>query len=134
MDIYEKVGSYTVDFSKCLNTNGTLNIETVKEVYQKIALEIITNEIKPNSPVRREYFNFFCNLSGLKGRELAQYLDLADGQISQWRRDDTKNISDLSWGQMRAFFGDLFKNKEITNPAFIANKNFHEKKKIIAVS
>lgn len=133
MDIYEKIGTYNVDFSKCLNANGSLKLDSIKEVYQKIALDIISNEIKPENTLRREYFNFFCNLSELKGRELAQYLDLADGQISQWRRDESKNISDLSWGQIRAFFGDLFKNKEITNPAFIANKNFHEKKKQITI-
>lgn len=67
------------------------------------------------------HFNFLVNVSGLRGRELASYLKVEPGNISQWRRE--KGISAVAWQAFRIFFFDLFTNGKVTNKVLLSNRD-----------
>lgn len=121
MIMYDKIGHYEIDMRPYLTEKGTLDLDKAHEAYKKIALKIIAEQPLPEKELRHEYFNFFCNISALRGKELAAYLNVQPGQISQWRRNKEKDISPISWLPIRIFFADLFENGRVTNKALISN-------------
>lgn len=65
------------------------------------------------------HFNFLVSITGLRGKELARYLQVEPSNISQWRRE--KGISAVAWQAFRVFFFDLFTNGKITNEVLLSN-------------
>jgi len=122
----EKVGNYDVDLSPALLENGNLDANKSSEIYRQLGMRICAEQDAPSRELKQEYFNFLCNISSLKGSQIAQYLKLDRGQISQWRRSD-KEIAKPSWGLIRVFFLDLLSNNyQVTNPVFTIGMTSYE--------
>lgn len=121
--VSSRVGKYSINFRNCIDSNGNLDMKEVISAQRKTAIDIILNEKEPTQPERREYVNFFCNISGMKGKKLAEMMHITTPQLSQWRRNESKDISNQSWAYICVFFGDLFKNDgKVTNPWFSQEK------------
>ena len=51
-----------------------------------------------------------CDISGLSGIKIAEYLKVDRAQVSHWRGQNTKQIADLTWNYIRVFFFDFLLN------------------------
>lgn len=117
----EQIGNFEIDLSSAKTNDGNLNTDMCSEIYKNVAINICTKEESPSKEFRKEYFNFFCNVSGLKGVEIAKYMRVDRGQVSQWRRvGNKKEIGDLAWNYIRLFFYHFFiSGYKVTNPIFL---------------
>ncbi len=115
---YDKVGKYEVDLRPSLTEKGSLDLRAANKIYRELALKIIAHEFSPTLEEKKIYFDFFCNISTLSAKEIADYLRVATPQISRWRRDEKADISKAAWVAICSFFADYFINGKVTNPAF----------------
>jgi hypothetical protein len=86
---------------------------------REVGLELILR-YKDARTLKPAYFNFLVSISGLRGKELAEYLQVEPSNISQWRRE--KGISAVAWQAFRMLFFDLFKNGKVTNEILLSNR------------
>jgi hypothetical protein len=70
--------------------------------------------------VTPELFNFFLDTTGLRAKEIAEYVGISPAHISQYRRE--KRLSAGVWQMFRIFFWDFFTHGKATIPIFKWNK------------
>lgn len=116
-----QVGNYRVNIEHCQTSKG-YDVSSIIKQQRQVGIEIASKEAVINE-LTPEYLTFFCNISGLKGKEIAAYLGLRQGQLSDYKKG-TKKLSSLGWSCFRNFFLELFQNDgEVTNPVWLSNKD-----------
>ena len=95
-----------------------LDADDLVRAQREVGLAMILRH-KDTKDLMPAHFNFLVNVSGLRGKDLAQYLKVEPGNISQWRRE--KGISAVAWQAFRMLFFDLFTNGRVTNRILLSN-------------
>ena len=95
-----------------------LDADDLVRAQRELGLTIILRHKDPKD-LMPAHFNFLVNVSGLRGKDLARYLKVEPGNISQWRRE--KGISAVAWQAFRMLFFDLFTNGRVTNRILLSN-------------
>lgn len=114
-----EVTAKMIDGQLCLD--GAETIKAQEQLALKFLKELSVDEITP------EHFNFFLNITGLKVKDIAMYVDMNPAHISQYRRD--KRLSSGVWTMFKVFFRDyLTHNNTVTIDTFKENFQKNQQK------
>ena len=105
-----KIGTYDYDLTPCKTERNTIDLELMSLFYRKLSLQILNDiEKNPNPLVdkRVEYFNFFCDTTGLRGKQIAFSLQTEPKLFGQYRLGK-KPMPDEFWQSSRKFFKKFF--------------------------